>query len=340
MVGACLSVCALSACSPHHSLGTTTTSTTVAPATTSTLPATLYVQGSAVNGTDGFLGGARRVAVPEVPPGATTAKLPRPGDPGYTDVERLAFRRFGAGPDLLLVMGQDGSMTWWDPAFLSLLAQHYRVTVFDLPGVGYSSPPAATLSLDLMADDTAGLIESLGLARPAVLGWGLGGAVAIAVAERHPGSISSLVVADASAGGPSALAPTVAVQHRLAAVSATPASLASAFFSPSWDQAQLSWLSAFTTEPPDPVIGPVIRAEAVLASALATSRELVSALASIKVPTLVAYGGSDRVVPPANAAIIGEGIPGARRIEYPGADYGAIFEEQSSFVPALEQFTG
>ena len=50
----------------------------------------------------------------------------------------IAYQSFGSGPDLLLIVGQDGTLSWWDPALLKDLSSHYSVTVFDLPAAGYS----------------------------------------------------------------------------------------------------------------------------------------------------------------------------------------------------------
>ncbi len=85
--------------------------------------------------------------VAAVPDGATTAPLPTPGTASYPSIDRIAFRHFGSGPDLLLITGEDASMASWPAPFLAALAQHYRVTIFDLPGTGYSGPlPASTQS--------------------------------------------------------------------------------------------------------------------------------------------------------------------------------------------------
>ena len=48
---------------------------------------------------------------------------------------------------------------------------------------------------------TAGLVLTLGLSDPTVLGWGLGGEIALSLAKRHPGIVSSLVLVDTSVGG-------------------------------------------------------------------------------------------------------------------------------------------
>ncbi len=58
------------------------------------------------------------------------------------------------------------------------------------------------LSLSWLADMTAGLSLTVGLSDPIVLGWGMGGQIALSLAERHPGLIASLILVDTSAGGP------------------------------------------------------------------------------------------------------------------------------------------
>ncbi len=134
----------------------------------------------------------------------------------------IAYRSFGSGPDLLLISGQDGTLSWWGQALLSDLSGHYRVTVFDLPGVGYSGAPRPRLSLAWLADMTAGFALTIGLSDPIVLGWGLGGQIALSLAERHPGFASSLILVDTSAGGPGAVAPSKSVMRLLARSNATP----------------------------------------------------------------------------------------------------------------------
>ena len=216
--------------SPDSSTSTATapgssTSTT----TTTTLPLPVALQGTSVPG-DAFLGLVRRVPVVAVPAGRSSAALPAPNTPAYLLIQQVAYRQFGSGPDLLLIMGQDGSMSWWEPSLLSVLAQHYRVTVFDLPGVGYSSPSLQPMTIDWLADETAGLIEDLGLVHAAVLGWGLGGEVALALAERHPASEASLVLVDSSIGGPGAARPSADVRAALDDPAATPTSVAPTLF--------------------------------------------------------------------------------------------------------------
>ncbi|MGP8066109.1 MAG: alpha/beta fold hydrolase, partial [Acidimicrobiales bacterium] len=144
------------------------------PAPTTTLPVAIDIPGSAAGGAFAALGPVRRVDVLPVVPGRVAPKLLADGTMPARSL-RVAYRQFGSGPDLLLITGEHGSLTSWDPQVLVALGTYYRVTVFDLPGVGYSEPSRGAETVPRLADLTAGLIWSLGLSQPTVVGWGLGG---------------------------------------------------------------------------------------------------------------------------------------------------------------------
>jgi pimeloyl-ACP methyl ester carboxylesterase len=77
---------------------------------------------------------------------------------------------------------------------LAVLPDHFRCVAFDQRGYGASSPARGT-SVTRMADDTAALCAALGIAHAYVVGLSLGGAVAQALALRHPQLVDGLVVA-------------------------------------------------------------------------------------------------------------------------------------------------
>ena len=136
----------------------------------------------------------------------------------------IAFRSLGSGPDLLLIAGQDGSLSWWDSALLRTCRRHYRVTVFDLPGVGYSGAATApSFSLGWLADMTAGFALAAGLFSPGRARLGTRRRYCVcSLAERHPGLASSLVLVDTSAGGAGAPQPSRSVARLMALPGATP----------------------------------------------------------------------------------------------------------------------
>ena len=103
-------------------------------------------------------------------------------------------------PDLVLLHGgMVSTSTVWDPtpvsygAHLDLLARSFHVIAPDQRASGRSGHSGGQVSMSLLADDVAALIEALGLDRPAVAGFSLGGMVATILAIRHPGSVGALV---------------------------------------------------------------------------------------------------------------------------------------------------
>ncbi|HLW44646.1 MAG TPA: alpha/beta hydrolase, partial [Acidimicrobiales bacterium] len=58
----------------------------------------------------------------------------------------------------------------------------------------------------------------------------------------------------------------------------------------------------------------------------------------IRVPTLVADGASDRLVPAANASELAAGIAGSKLELYKGAGHAFLFQDLAAFVPAVESF--
>jgi pimeloyl-ACP methyl ester carboxylesterase len=291
-------------------------------------------------GSESFLGSVKRIGVVAIPDNASSAPVPTAGSPGYLSEERIAYRRFGSGSDLLLIMGQDGSMSWWEPTFLSLLGQHYRVTVFDLPGVGYSQPPGNTVTLAWLSDETAGLIQALSMSHPTVLGWGLGGDVALELALRHPGSLGDLVLVDTTAGGSQARRPARILRATLDSPWASAVSLAPVVFGPGGSAARAAWLTAMPTGVPDDVTGPALASEQKIQDAVWSSRVLSVAASTLSTPTLVVYGTEDELFPAPDGSLLAGSIPSAKELALPGAGYAAIYEDSTQFVSALEQFTG
>ena len=108
----------------------------------------------------------------------------------HTKLGAVGYRVVGSGPPLVLIMGYGWTMEGWDPRLVHALARHNRVVMFDNSGVGRTQP----LTIDAMADQTSALIDTLGLGRPDVLGWSMGGMIAQALAVLHPAQLRRLVL--------------------------------------------------------------------------------------------------------------------------------------------------
>jgi pimeloyl-ACP methyl ester carboxylesterase len=308
-------------------------------ATSTTLPIIAGVTGSATTGIFSMLGAVDRVAVLPVKHGRVAPRLLRGGTMGSESV-RIAFRRFGSGPNLLLIAGEHGSMTSWDPQVLLELAAYYRVTVFDLPEIGYSAPSTRPETVPFLADLTAGLIWSLGLSQPTVVGWGFGGEIAMSLVERHPGLVWRLVLADATPGGPVSRRPGTGVANMLGSPSATRVELSRLFFPPGADSARSSWLADVAGVSPDDITAPAIDQQDALVAESYRSDTVARGLGAIGIPTLIFAGSDDEVVPVVNSRQLARWIAHSRLDVFSGAGYAAIFQYGSDFVAELTAFTG
>ena len=321
---------ALAGCS-SPSPGPTTTSSTTSTSSTTTTTMPVGVIGTSI----------QRARVAPLPPGALVLPAVTEGSAAWLKMIPIAYRSFGSGPDLLLISGQDGTLSWWGQSLLSDLSSHYHVTLFDLPDVGYSGMATARLSLSWLADTTAGLVLTIGLSDPIVLGWGLGGQIALSLVERHPGFASLLILVDTSAGGAGTVGPSTGVVHLLAQRGATPVALSTLLFPATAVglQDRLVWQSSVFAGTTDWMTTQAVEAEAMLQAAIWKSSSLAARLPLVTIPALVVSGADDVVFPSGNASELANEIRHASLVIVPDAGYGAMTQDEPAFVAAVEKFT-
>jgi pimeloyl-ACP methyl ester carboxylesterase len=106
---------------------------------------------------------------------------------------KLYYEIHGAGQPLILLHGGLGAIEMFGPN-LPALAKGRQVIAVDLQGHGRTADIDRPLSLELMADDIAALIRELKLDHPDIMGYSLGGGVAVQTAVRHPEVVGRLVL--------------------------------------------------------------------------------------------------------------------------------------------------
>src|ERR1700704_4428303 len=117
----------------------------------------------------------------------------------YAEVNgiNLYFETHGAGRPLILLHGGLGSGEMFGPV-LPQLAERHQGVARGLQGHGRPAGIDRPIDIRLMADDIAALVDHLGLDAPDVVGYSLGGGVALQTAFKHPGKIRKLVAASAN----------------------------------------------------------------------------------------------------------------------------------------------
>ena len=113
----------------------------------------------------------------------------------YADVNGLSlyYEEHGSGDPLVLLHGGFGAGELLAP-LVPALAAGRRVITVDLQGHGHTADIERPLRPEHMADDVAALIGHLGLERADVMGYSLGGLVALRTAIQHPDRVRRLVL--------------------------------------------------------------------------------------------------------------------------------------------------
>jgi pimeloyl-ACP methyl ester carboxylesterase len=105
----------------------------------------------------------------------------------------LHYATAGAGEPILLIPGLGLDHNYYRFG-IPLLSQHLQVLAVDPRGIGRSTKTPPPYTVEAWADDFAVMIDKLGFGPIHVLGSSLGGSMALALAQRHPGRLKSLMV--------------------------------------------------------------------------------------------------------------------------------------------------
>ncbi len=249
----------------------------------------------------------------------------------------LTAARTGSGGDIAILQSFLADRHAFDPV-LPKLAEHHRVTLFNLPGFHGSQSPVLALMDAYVASIQDGFQE-FGLSPDTVLiGNGFGGTVALAFALAHPESIAKLVVCDAAAQFPpqgkdqfAAMAQKVA-DGGLGSIAEI---AAKRVFSPGYLAAHPEKI-----EERKAVLLGIEPAAFQAACRILQETDLLPLLHHLRVPTLVVCGSEDQATPPALNKQIAEGVAGALYIELAGCGHCPPLEQPDKFLDAIREFVG
>jgi pimeloyl-ACP methyl ester carboxylesterase len=253
----------------------------------------------------------------------------------------IGYRQFGHGPDLIMVMGDSGAMSLWMPYLLHPLAKNFTVTIFDNRGVGYSTDDSRPLTVPLMAADTGELIEALGLVKPTLVGWSMGGEIGLTLAEQQPGMLGALVTSGGDAGSSHTVPPPPGLIRKLGNPN-TPHGLFLGILFPTTEigvQASARFLEGYDAIPQEKVSPQTLKRQTAAEEAFLRFGGTWRGLPGITTPTLITNGDMDRGVPAVNARRMHARIPKSSLSIYRGAAHGMLFQKAERFAAEVAEFS-
>ena len=228
----------------------------------------------------------------------TDWKAATQGAGNYADVNgiRLYYEIHGAGRPLVLLHGGLGAIQMFGPNLESLAAGRQVIGV-DLQGHGRTADVDRPIDIRTMADDIAALAGHLGLEEIDVMGYSLGGGVALQVALRHPALVRRLVMVSTNIRRNAFYPDILAQQGQVNAAAAE-------------FMKQTPMYELYASIAPRPEDFPRLLQK--MGDAMSEDFDFSAEVASIAVPTLVVAGDAD-IFPPRHAVEVFELLGGGQR---------------------------
>lgn len=231
---------------------------------------------------------------------------------------KIYWEEMGEGTPVLLIMGLGWPSYMWHRT-RPLLAKQYRVITLDNRGVGRSDVPAGPYPISLMASDAAAVLDAAGAESAHVYGVSMGGMIGQEFALQYPGRVRSLILGCTAPGGPHAVLAEPEVLEVLSRRGLTPeeaAPLVNPFiYDPGTPQSRIDEDMKIRIEWAPTADGYMAQLQGIF------SWEAYSRIAQISAPTLIIHGESDRLIPPANAKLIGDRISRSKVLMIPHASH-------------------
>jgi 2-succinyl-6-hydroxy-2,4-cyclohexadiene-1-carboxylate synthase len=256
----------------------------------------------------------------------------------------LNVEQSGAGRSLLLLHGFTGSAATWTP-LIAALPPHFRTIAPDLIGHGRSDSPldAERYRIERCVADLLALLNALDIERADVLGYSMGGRVALHLVAAAPGRVGALVLESSSPG----IADVAERQARIAADQALADSIARdglAVFVERWQRLPLFASQASLPEDTRAQLqaqrlrnDPLGLANSLRGMGTGRQESLWGQLATLDVPTLLIAGELDAKYR-ALAHQMAAALPNGHAVIVPGVGHAVHLEQPQAFAKNVLEF--
>jgi pimeloyl-ACP methyl ester carboxylesterase len=248
----------------------------------------------------------------------------------------IAYDDVGTGVPVVFLHGFPHHRGLWAPQ-LGALVDRARCLAPDLRGFGETTV-APPYSMDVYADDLAGLLDAVHLERAVIAGLSMGGYVALAFWRRHRGRVRGLVLADTRPGADSDEGRRK--RRDLIALARERGSDAIA-------DAQIAGMVGKSTREKNPDVQEAVHRMLAAApvpgvigalEAMRDRGDSTDLLPTIDVPTVVIVGDEDVLTPPGEARAMHAAIRGSRLEVIAGAGHVSNFERPAAFNHVLSEY--
>jgi pimeloyl-ACP methyl ester carboxylesterase len=218
----------------------------------------------------------------------------------------MYYEIHGDGEPLVLILGLATDVSEF-PFLIEALATRFRVLAFDNRGAGRSDKPDVPYSIEMMADDTVGLMDRVGFEKVRLVGISMGGRIALDIALRHRERVSQLTLVSAQAGSRGRV--HLSLPMRLVY--------------------PLRWLPRSGGKYPQP------RRAFHAQRAASLGYDCTARLGEITAPTLILHGRRDRTAPFSAAELMQQRIPGAQLVPFAGGHLFFLLAGRRRFLDVL-----
>lgn len=248
----------------------------------------------------------------------------------------ISYMVEGQGEPLVMIMGFSAPRIGW-VLQRRAFRKYFQVITFDSRGVGGSDKPPGPYSMKMMADDTVGLMDHLGIDKAHILGVSMGGMIAQEVAINYPERVRKLVLgstyarSDEIGGHSSEYYKALGLEEgcsddelRSVAVGKVLGTVFSLAFN--------SRLYRIGVAPLARVFARLRASEGVRAQFEAiVGHDTLDRLHLIEAPTLVITGAGDRLHRPGSSEVIANRIPKAKLVKVEGGSHAFLVAMRGRF---------